>query len=460
MFNANLIEETKISTLIHQVLRLNREAAMGKSTNVTTSNPPDQFLNSDRLNLLMKLTGQINSNLDLDSLLLDIIEAVKVVMDSRASSLMLYDDEQDSLVLSIPTGPATEEITGKHIPKDQGIGGWVFSNREPVVVNDVNEDERFLGDLEPDIFETKNIICVPLLNQEEEIIGVIQALNRKGDKHFSENEIPIFQALANQAAIAIENARLHEEQKQKVLLEQKLDLAHSIQAGFIPDEKPDIPGYHIAGITKPATWVGGDYYDFIPVNGNGNHILALGDVTGKGIPASLLMASVRSVLRTQIENHHPLQKTIELVNRSIHRDTPIDKFITLFCGELDAESNTMSYVNAGHTDGFHINYVDEQITHLNKGGLMLGIMQDESYDQGHISLAPGEQVIIYSDGINEAQNANGDLYGEVRFKDWLLNHPNCSPAETIELLIDDVKAFSGSDEQHDDITLIVIKRDS
>jgi sigma-B regulation protein RsbU (phosphoserine phosphatase) len=415
-------------------------------------------INGDRLELLMKLTGQINSNLDLDSLLLDIIQAVQLVMVCEASSLMLYDEDEDCLVLSIPTGPATEEVSGKKIPKDKGIGGWVFTNGDPVIVNDVEEDERFLGDIDPDAFETKNIICVPLLNQEKEIIGVIEAINKKGKKGFSEDEMPIFQALANQAAIAIENARLHEQQKQKMLLEQKLDLARSIQSGFLPKESPDIEGYSIAGITKPSTWVGGDYYDFVPANSSYEHVFSLGDVTGKGVPASLLMASVRSVLRTQIENNHSLTKTIGLVNRSIHRDTPIDKFITLFCGELDSQSNTFSYVNAGHTDGFHIDYNNNEINHLNKGGVMLGIMEHASYDHGSITLEPGEQIVIYSDGISEPQNANGDMYAEVRFKDWLLDHPNCTPQETIDLLIEDVKEFNDSDEQSDDITLIVIKR--
>lgn len=429
-----------------------------KSAEVDTSS--GQQLDSDKLNLLMKLTGQINSNLDLDNLLLDIIKAVKLIMESEASSLMLYDEDEDSLELSIPTGPVTEEISGKHIPKDQGIGGWVFTNQEPLIVNDVEKDSRFLGDIKPELFKTKNLICVPLLNQSEEIIGVIQAINKNSDSGFSEDEIPIFQALANQAAIAIENARLHEEQKQKMLLEQKLDLARSIQSGFVPEKAPTIPGYQVAGVTQPATWVGGDYYDFIPNNGNDNQIFALGDVTGKGIPASLLMASVRSVLRTQFENDHSLTKTIELVNRSIYRDTPLTKFITLFCGELDTESHTFSYVNAGHTDGFHIDYKNEEIHHLNDGGVMLGIMKDSEFEHGTVTLEPGQQIIIYSDGINEAQNAEGQLFGEGPFKKWLLDHPDLTPEETIEQLIKDVEEFRESDEPSDDITLIVIKRNS
>lgn len=429
------------------------------SQNISSIDSDEQIFGDERLDLLMKLTGQINSNVELDDMLLDIIKAAKLIMQCEASSLMLYDEEHDDLELSIPTGPATEVITGTHIPKDEGVGGWVFMNEEPAIVNDVDEDPRFGGDIEPDLFTTRNILCVPLLNHKKEIIGIIQALNKKQGEDFLESEIPIFQALANQAAIAIENARLHEQQKQKMLIEQKLDLARSIQSGFIPEESPAIEGYQVAGITQPATYVGGDYYDFIPLNGSDDHVFVLGDVTGKGIPASLLMASSRAVLRTQVENNHSLTKTIKFVNRSLFRDTPIDKFITLFCGHLDPQNHTFSYVNAGHTDAFHIDYEKGEVNHLNKGGLMVGIMDDAEFEDGSITLEPGQQIIIYSDGISEPQNANGDLYEEVRFKDWLLDHPDCTPEETIELLIEDVNEFSESDEQSDDITLIVIKRE-
>lgn len=431
---------------------------MKKSANIESNAIPEKTLETERLNLLMKITGQINSNLSLDSLLSDIIEAVKLVMECEASSLMLYEEEEDCLVLSIPTGPASNSVSGKQLPKDKGIGGWVFTNREAVIINDVRDDPRFWGDLAPEVFRTENLMCVPLLNQEKKIIGVIQALNKKNKRGFSDSELPLFQALANQAAIAIENARLHEEEKQKMLLEQKLDLARSIQTGFVPKEPPEIPGYQVAGFTKPAAWVGGDYYDFITSNRNGNNIFAVADVTGKGIPASLLMASVRSVLRAQIENDHSLTKTIDLVNKSIYRDTPMDKFITLFCGELDSSSHRFSFVNAGHTDAYHIDYENNEITNLREGGLMLGIMEDTPFEQASISLKPGQQIVIYSDGIDEAQNARGDLYGEIRFKEWLLKNRDYAPSETIDRLISDVSDFRESDKQHDDITLIVIKR--
>ena len=168
---------------------------------------------SEKVNLLLKLIGNINSNLEVESVLLNIIEAAMKITDSEASSVYLLDDTKTELILTVPIGPISEKIHGIRFPISNGIAGWVARNAKPQIVNDVSKDERFYGDFEPEIFTTRNILCVPLNNQSEEVIGVLQALNKKDGKDFEENEIPFFQVLAHQAAIAITNARLLEERK-------------------------------------------------------------------------------------------------------------------------------------------------------------------------------------------------------------------------------------------------------
>lgn len=417
------------------------------------------LLDIDRLNLLMELTGQINSNLDLDSLLLDIINAAKVIMESEASSLLLLDEKTDDLVLSIPTGPMQDEITGVRFSKDKGIGGWVVANNETVMVEDVYNDPRFLGDFRPEQFKTRNLICVPLRNQNKKVIGALQAMNRHGDCSYAPEDATIFEALANQVAIAIENARLHEEHLQKQLLEQQMNLAHSIQAGFWPRQTPNIPGYRVAGISKPATWVGGDYYDFIRTNDEAIWGFTLGDVTGKGMAAALLMAELRSVLRAQIENNNSINESISRVNRTIFKDTPIDKFITLFYGELNTDTHWFRYVNAGHNPAYLINFDTGKIKKLRAGDVMLGIIEDVNYRLREVEIAPGEQLVIFSDGITEAQNSDGDFYGDEQFEQWLLQHPDYSPSDLISLILLELEMFRGSHPQSDDITMLIIKRD-
>lgn len=412
----------------------------------------------NRLRLLMELTAQINSNLELNSLLSDIIRAAKILTNSEASSLFLLDEKTDELVLSIPTGPATEDVSGKRIPKDKGLAGWILTNEDSVIVNDVDEDPRFGGDFNPRVFKTENLIGVPMLNRSKKVIGVLEAMNKKGGKEFKKDDLSIFQMLANQAAIAIEKARLHEEERKKQLLEQKLELARSIQTGFWPEKPPSIDGYDVAGTSRPATQVGGDYFDFIQTGQPNHYGFTVADVTGKGMPASLLMASVRSVLRTQIENGYSIRKTMQLVNHAIFNDTPIDKFITLFYGDLNYKDHTFKYINAGHTETFLVDYNTNEIRSLTKGGVMLGIQEEIDYDVGEVELEPGQQIVIYTDGIDEAQNAEGEFYGIERFKNWLLKHPNSSASETMELLIKEIENFRGTNKQTDDITLIFIKR--
>ncbi|WP_234568402.1 histidine kinase dimerization/phosphoacceptor domain -containing protein [Rhodohalobacter sp. 614A] len=167
----------------------------------------------EKVDLLLELIGNINSNLELKSVLLHIIEAAMKITDSEASSVYLLDETKNELILTVPTGPISEKIHGRRFPVTNGIAGWVARNSESQIVNDVSKDDRFYGDFEPEIFTTRNILCVPLKNQSEEVIGVLQALNKKEDAQFDESEISLFQVLAHQAAIAITNARLLEERK-------------------------------------------------------------------------------------------------------------------------------------------------------------------------------------------------------------------------------------------------------
>lgn len=165
----------------------------------------------EKLDLLLTLIGQINSDLELNKVLLSIIHAAKIITDSEACSVFLIDDVSNELILSIPTGPAGESISGKRFPMNEGIAGWVAENAQSQIVNDVGSDDRFRGDFNPEIFQTRNILCAPLFNQSKKVVGVLQAINKKDGLVYDTSEIPLFNALANQAANAITNARLHEE---------------------------------------------------------------------------------------------------------------------------------------------------------------------------------------------------------------------------------------------------------
>lgn len=165
----------------------------------------------EKLDLLLQLTRQINSDLDLSNVLINIIDAAKKITESEACSVFLKDDQKDELILSVPSGPSADSLSGKRISMDQGISGWVASHRKAQIINNVSSDDRFYGDFDPNRFRTRNMICVPLISRDNRVIGVLQAMNKKKGADYDEEEIPIFNALADQAAISINNAKLNEE---------------------------------------------------------------------------------------------------------------------------------------------------------------------------------------------------------------------------------------------------------
>lgn len=418
-----------------------------------------ESIDIERLNLLMELVGKINSNLKIETLLREIMDSSKVIMNTQASSLFLLSEDKSKLTLTVPTGPATAELSGKSIPSDQGISGWVVQNLEPVIIHDVQKDPRFVGELSVNsTFTTHNLICVPLINHNGNVIGALQAINRKNSAHFTEDLIPVFQTLANQAAIAIENAKLQEERIEKELLQKELDVARTIQSGFWPKEVPNIPDYRVAGCSKPAKSVGGDYYDYIPIPNTNRWGFTVADVTGKGVPASLLMATMRASLRSHVENNNSVSDSINKLNKLIFEDSPVDKFITAIYGELDTKTHSFNYVNAGHNNPYLLKVNKHTLTKLNVGGVMLGIMDPVNFKADSISIGPGEKLILFSDGIPEARNKEGDFFSDEAFEEWLLEHKSLTPSQMMMNLLKTIENFAQGQSQSDDITMIIIER--
>ena len=312
-----------------------------------------EIMDADQLGLLMEMISKINSNLELDNLLLQIMNSAKKIMDSEASSLFLLSDDGKKLNLTVPTGPYTAEISGTSFPADKGISGWVVQNKKSVVVHDVQNDPRFGGEITGDSeFQTEQLACVPLINHDEEVIGALQAINSIDGDPFTEALLPVFQTLANQAAIAIENSKLQQQRIENERHAKEMEVAHTIQSGFWPDQKPGIDGYSIAGVSNPAKNVGGDYYDYIQIPDSNRWGFAVADVSGKGVPGALLMATLRASIRSNVETHQDVSSSIKKSNKLICKDSPSEKFITAFYGELNPESHTFNYVNAGHNHPF------------------------------------------------------------------------------------------------------------
>lgn len=411
----------------------------------------------ERLLLLFDLIAHINSKMDLNRLLTSIMEAAKTMMDAEASSLFLLDAEKKELEISVPTGEASGRITGFRIPMNQGIAGWVATNNEPLLVADVSKDARFGGDVPGAGFITRNLLCVPMKNADGKLIGVLQAINYKGGDVFPESEIPLFQRLADQAAISLERERLFHEFMEKQKMEEQLNLARDIQRHLWPRHLPNLPGYSIIGQSKPALEVGGDYYDFIPLD-DGKFAFVIGDVSGKGVGAGLIMATLRATLRTQFAQHSDIDKAMQLVNKAVTNDTRPTEFVTMFLAVLDPVTHVLQYVNAGHNPPY-IADQDGTLTELKAGGPVVGIMHPMVFESRTVVMKPGSILLLYTDGVTEAENAKGDMFEEPLLEIFLRSHVSESIDTIHKNLMAALETFQGDAPQSDDITIIFLKRD-
>ncbi|MFP4528935.1 MAG: PP2C family protein-serine/threonine phosphatase [Candidatus Kapaibacterium sp.] len=281
-------------------------------------------------------------------------------------------------------------------------------------------------------------------------------IGKKLSGEFSDGDLMFIEALGNTAIAALENERLFLEELKKKRIESELELALDIQKNLLPRETPDAENFEFYGFSVPSRYVGGDYFDFIHIDDN-HTLIAIGDVSGKGMPASLIMASVQAALRALAPLHLDLREIITRINSIVYRNTSADKFVTFFMGMLNIENGEFIYINAGHNPPILMRD-DGRPELLTEGGLILGIMEGGiEYSTGKVMLDSGDSVIMFTDGITEALDANGREYGEDRLMEQIVEFRGGSIREIMDGIIGDVRDFSRGAEQYDDITMTGIR---
>jgi sigma-B regulation protein RsbU (phosphoserine phosphatase) len=298
------------------------------------------------------------------------------------------------------------------------------------------------------------LISVSIQGEKVAVIGVGERAN---NVPFSDADFNFLKSLANLAVISIQKTYFLEDKIDKERMEEELSIAKSIQQGLLPDPIPKVDGIDLATITIPSREVGGDYFD-VAIAPDKSTIFAIADVTGKGVPAALLMANLQSMLHVLLPVDITLSEATERINNLIYRNTPSDKFITFFWAKYLSTHKILRYVNAGHNPPLLLRNNSDDFEELNKGGLLLGALETMlPYEQTDVQLNPGDLLVCYTDGVDEALNPEGsEDYGVGRLKKRILHLRDKSSNEIIEGIVDDVNAFSN----HcliDDLTLLVIK---
>jgi sigma-B regulation protein RsbU (phosphoserine phosphatase) len=284
-------------------------------------------------------------------------------------------------------------------------------------------------------------------------VGVVRVY--MGTKHqFSQFEAALLRAIASQTAAAIVNARLHEEAMEADRYARQMQYAGQVQRRMIPKHPPDHPSVEFGCVYDPTLEVGGDFYDFIKLP-EGHVGIAIADVVGKGVPASVMMASVRSALRVYAYNVYDINEILSHVNRHMCRDTLASEFATLFYGVLSPDGRSLTYCNAGHDPPLLLR--DGAITKLEAGGLAIGVIRDEIYANDVVQLQPDDVILLYTDGVAEALNFADQTYGRRRLEESLIRHGLLHGSQIAQNVLWDVRRFVGLADQSDDITLVSMK---
>ncbi|MFT4603600.1 MAG: sigma-B regulation protein RsbU (phosphoserine phosphatase) [Rhodothermales bacterium] len=407
----------------------------------------------DELSILNELAAAISASQDVTDVIQTITKrSLSAVRAEQGVITMVGIDASD------PTRTLIRTMTGstesEAFRPDQSLLGWMHLNKRPLLLNDPREDTRFKGVKWPD--NVRSILCVPMLAQSR-LIGILTLYNKKrSEDGFSPSDQRLIAILASQSAQVVEGARLYEEERQLLAMRQEVQLATEIQANLLPSSAPVVQGYEFAGLSIPAKEVGGDYFDYIPM-ADGKLGLTVGDVSGKGVGAALLMATSQATLRGQVvADSDPavaLGKTNFLMCSATRRGT----FVTLFLAILDPETGGISYANAGHNRPFVVG-PNGKFEILTTGSLVLGFLPKHTYERAETVLQPGESLVIYSDGVTEAMNPASEQFEEERLYELAKKHQGDGSSAMVDRIINEVRLFAGERAQNDDITLLIVRR--
>ncbi len=371
------------------------------------------------------------------------------LVGAERCSLWLLDEKCHELWTMVAHG-----LDPIRIPLGEGLVGACVSSNEVVRVNDLAEDSRFLRRVDTRSgFHTQQVLCVPL-RVDHRVIGAMQLLNKPGG--FTDADAALVDMLGHFAASAIESESLRQKAAMAQVVLHELTLAREVQARLMPKERPPVRGIECTGFCRPARAVGGDYYDFLDLD-DGRFAFTLGDVSGKGIPAAVMMASIQTLLRSLLRDEsRGLSATISDLNRTLYDSSTEDRYSTLFCGVLNQERTRLTYVNAGHVRPLVLR-ADGTLSEVQGGDMPVGILPGIQYEHRSIEVGPGDVVVVVSDGITEVCNAEGEFWDELLVHQIVQGHGNRPIAELPGVLCADADTFAAGADQYDDMTVIVVR---
>lgn len=400
--------------------------------------------------VLLDVTRLLAAPFDLEEVVAAIFAGLRQVVDFDAAAIYLVTRGTDVLEMVSEHGYPEGSESAFDLQIGQGIVGWVAKSGEPVIVPDVHADRRYVAAR----IATRSEIAAPLI-VEGRVVGVFN-LESDHEDAYHEGHLELLTAFAAQAAVAVERARTARDRIESRRLEKELAIARDIQRSFLPATAPRIPGFDLAGTSISHDQVGGDYYDFIAVSET-RLGLAIADVSGKGIPAALLMAGFRMSLLAEIRNEFAIRAVMRKVNKLLYESTERGRFVTAFYGVLDWRNGVLIFSNAGHNPPLLLR-ADGTTEELSEGGVALGVLEDTTYEERPLAVGYGDVVVLYTDGVSEAENESGDQFGPERIESIVRAHPEHGARELTQDIVAAVLDWAGERGLGDDLTLLVMRK--
>ena len=410
-----------------------------------------------RFRILYQVADKLRSILELDRLLEQIVAILSEVLKPDILIVLLKDEETGELRPSALRSQEDEE-TGVNLSRS--IVDHCVGERVAVLVSDAARDRRFAASESVARLRIRSAICSPLIHQEE-VLGVVYVDTKSAFLPYRQEDLELVTGIANQAAMAIANARLHERAVRQRQLEREMDIARTIQTNLLPREAPDLEGFDVWGMSAPALQVGGDYFDYVR-RGDDQLAIAIADVSGKGVPAALLAATLRASLRifteapTSEDTEERVQSVLDELNRTVCRDAADDMFVSAVFGALDARGRRFVYANAGHCHPLLFT-PDGQHAELPHGGVPLGVVPEIEYDVGVVDLPPGSVLVLYTDGLTDMVDDENRMFGFDLFVANIEGRLDLPARQICQGVFAAARAHRGSADQFDDCTMIVVK---
>jgi sigma-B regulation protein RsbU (phosphoserine phosphatase) len=419
-----------------------------------------------KLKAILEITRSLSSELRIDAVAPKVLDSLmQIFPDAERLFLLLEDPATKRLVRkAFKHRPQKRTSFSRTVPQDEvptsisrSIVNYVLGQKKAVLSEDAGDDKNLPSSASISDLKIRSVMCVPLLTPDNKALGILQ-LDTSDRRRFNEDDLDVLAAVASQAAISIQNASMHESLLERERLNRDLKLAEQVQKRFLPQGVPTVPGYEFFAHYQATYEVGGDYYDFVPLAAD-RMALALGDVSGKGVAAALIMAKFSGDTRYCMLTENAPALTATRLNSLFCAAGIEDKFITLSLCVLDAPRRKLTLTSAGHTPVL-IRRADGRVEEVGQevSGLPLGVMDDSVYQETEVQLSQGDVVVIYSDGVTDARSPGDELYDSQHNHRLVKRVAEASggPVSVGRAILQDIREFSAGHSQADDITLMCL----